>query len=149
LLKKLNDVMVDRGERTFISCAYTLVDFSNKRLLHANAGHLPLLLQEPADPRVKKIHPPGGVLGVRKAAAITVEMRHLMPKTRLILFTDGVVELVNRKGDFFEENRLISILEEMRSDTITNLKERLLSELRTFTEGESFLDDVTFVIIDV
>jgi two-component system, sensor histidine kinase ChiS len=149
LLKELNDVMVDRGERTFISCAYTMVDFKNKRLLHANAGHLPLLLQEPGKPGVKKIQPPGGVLGVRKAAAITVEMHHLRPKTRLTLFTDGVIELVNRKGDFFEEERLIAILEEMRESTIAELKERLLADMRAFAEGETFLDDVTFVILDV
>ena len=149
LLKELNDVMVDRGERTFISCAYTMVDFKNKRLLHANAGHLPLLLQEPGKPGVKKIQPPGGVLGVRKAAAITVEMHHLRPKTRLTLFTDGVIELVNRKGEFFEEERLISILEEMREEPLVDLKARLLSEMRAFAEGETFLDDVTFVILDV
>lgn len=149
LLKELNDIMVDRGERTFISCAYTMVDFKNKRLLHANAGHLPLLLQEPGKPGVKKIQPPGGVLGVRKAAAITVEMHHLRPKTRLTLFTDGVIELVNRKGEFFEEERLIAILEEMRESTIAELKDRLLAEMRAFAEGETFLDDVTFVILDV
>lgn len=149
LLKELNDVMVDRGERTFISCAYTMVDFKNKRLLHANAGHLPLLLQEPGKPAVKKIQPPGGVLGVRKAAAITVEMHHLRPKTRLTLFTDGVIELVNRKGEFFEEERLIALLEEMREAPIAELKERLLAEMRSFADGESFLDDVTFLILDV
>lgn len=149
LLKELNDVMVDRGERTFISCAYTMVDFKNKRLLHANAGHLPLLLQEPGKPGVKKVQPPGGVLGVRKAAAITVEMHHLRPKTRLTLFTDGVIELVNRKGDFFEEERLIALLEEMREAPIAELKDRLLAEMRAFADGETFLDDVTFVILDV
>lgn len=149
LLKELNDVMVDRGDRTFISCAYTLLDFKNKRLLHANAGHLPLLLQEPGRKRVKKIQPPGGVLGVRKAAAITVEMQHLQPKTRLILFTDGVIELSNRKGELFEEERLIAILEEMRDQPLVDLKERLLAALREFAEGDSFLDDVTFVLVDL
>lgn len=149
LLKSLNDIMVDRGERTFISCAYTLIDFKNKRLLHANAGHLPLLLQEPGQKRVKKVHPPGGVLGVRKAAAITVEMLHLQPKTRLTLFTDGVIELVNRKGDFFEEERLIALLEDTRDLSIQEVRERLLADMRAFAEGEAFLDDVTFVILDV
>jgi two-component system, sensor histidine kinase ChiS len=149
LLKELNDMMVDRGERTFISCAYTYVDFKNKRLLHANAGHLPLLLQEPGKKRVEKVQPPGGVLGVRKSAAITVEMHHLQPKTRLVLFTDGVIELVNRHGEFFEEERLVQILEEMRDDSLKDVKERLLADMRKFADGEPFLDDVTFVLIDV
>jgi two-component system sensor histidine kinase ChiS len=149
LLKSLNDIMVDRGERTFISCAYTLIDFKHKRLLHANAGHLPLLLQEPGRKAVKKIHPPGGVLGVRKAAAITVEMLHLQPKTRLTLFTDGVIELINRRGQFFEEERLVALLEETRDLSLKEVRERLLGEMRAFAEGEAFLDDVTFVIIDV
>ena len=149
LLKDLNDVMVDKGERTFISCAYTLVDFKNRRLLHANAGHLPLLMQEPGRKRVKKVQPPGGVLGVRKAAAITVEMQHLQPKTRLVLFTDGVIELTNRRGELFEEDRLLAILEEMRDEPLTALKDRLLAALREHAEGEAFLDDVTFVLVDL
>lgn len=149
LLKSLNDIMVDRGERTFISCAYTLIDFKNKRLLHANAGHLPLLLQEPGQKKVKKIHPPGGVLGVKKAAAITVEMLHLQPRTRLTLFTDGVIELVNRKGDFFDEERLVALLEDTRNLPIKEVRERLLAAMRAFADGEAFLDDVTFVILDV
>ena len=149
LLKNLNDVMVERGERTFISCAYTMVDFKNRRLLHANAGHLPLLLQEPGKRAVKRVHPPGGVLGVRKAAAITVEMQHFLPKTRLLLFTDGVIELANKNGDFFEESRLISLLEDMREQPIVEVRDRLLAEMRGFSEGGTFLDDVTFIIIDL
>lgn len=149
LLKELNDVMVDRGERTFISCAYTLVDFKNKRLLHANAGHLPLLVQEPGKMTVKRIHPPGGVLGIRKTAAITVEMQHLQPQTRLVLFTDGVIEMTNRQGQFFDEERLVQVLEEMREAPLADVKEKLLTTLREFAEGEAFLDDVTFVLLDV
>lgn len=149
LLKELNDVMVDRGERTFISCAYTLVDFKNKRLLHANAGHLPLLVQEPGKKTVKRIHPPGGVLGIRKTAAITVEMQHLQPQTRLVLFTDGVIEMTNRHGQFFDEERLVQVLEEMREAPLADVKEKLLTTLREFAEGEAFLDDVTFVLLDV
>lgn len=149
LLRELNDIMIDRGERTFISCAYTFVDFKNKRLLHANAGHLPLLLQEPGKKAVRKLHPPGSVLGLRKAAEISVEMRHLQPKTRLFLFTDGVIELANRRGELFEEERLIGILEEMRDQPLLAVKERLLASLREFAEGEAFLDDVTFVLMDV
>lgn len=149
LLKNLNDVMVERGERTFISCAYTMVDFKNRRLLHANAGHLPLLLQEPGKKHVKRVHPPGGVLGVRKAAAITVEMQHFLPKTRLVLFTDGVIELTNKAGKFFEEARLVSLLEDMREEPIVAVRDRLLAEMRGFSEGGTFLDDVTFIIIDL
>jgi two-component system sensor histidine kinase ChiS len=149
LLKDLNEMMIDRGERTFISCAYTLLDFQNRRLLHANAGHLPLLLQEPGKKTVRRIQPPGGVLGVRKAAAITVEMHHLEPQTRLVLFTDGVVELANKKGQFFDEEGLVSILEELRDKPLGTVKEQLLTALREFTEAEQFLDDVTFVLLEV
>jgi len=148
LLKELNNVMIDRGERTFISCAYTILDFKNRRLLHANAGHLPLLIQEPGSTTVKKIHPPGGVLGIRKAASVTVEMMHLLPKTRLVLFTDGVIELTNRKGEFFEEERLIKHLEATRQLPISEVKDQLLAAMRQFSEGEVFLDDVTFIVLE-
>lgn len=149
LLRELNDVMIDRGERTFISCAYTLVDFRNKRLLHANAGHLPLLVQEPGQSKVKRIQPPGSVLGIRKVTAITVEMHHLQPRTRLVLFTDGLIEMTNKQGQFFEEQRLVQVLEDMRGAALSEVKERLLATLREFAEGEPFLDDVTFVLLDV
>lgn len=149
LLRELNDVMVDRGERTFISCAYTFIDFRNKRLLHANAGHLPLLLQEPGKKKVRRIHPPGAVLGVRRDTPISVEMQHLHPHTRLALFTDGVIELPNGRGQFFDEERLVGLLEDMRELPLAEVKEKLLLALREFAAGEAFPDDVTFVLIDV
>ncbi|HRP69700.1 MAG TPA: SpoIIE family protein phosphatase, partial [Turneriella sp.] len=149
LLKSINEVMLESKERTFISCTYTYLDFKNKRLLHANAGHLPLFVQDPNQTAVKKIQPPGSVLGVRSAATLTVEMIHLKPGTRLTLFTDGVIELTNRKGEFFEEEGLIQVLQEMRNAPLSALKDELLERMREFASMENFLDDVTFLVIDV
>jgi serine phosphatase RsbU (regulator of sigma subunit) len=37
----------------------------------------------------------------------------------------------------------------MRDEPLAAVKERLLATLREFAEGEPFLDDVTFVLLDV
>ncbi|MBV6492603.1 MAG: Sensor histidine kinase RcsC [Turneriella sp.] len=149
LLKSLNEVLLQNKEPSFISCTYTFLDFKNKRLLHANAGHLPLLLQEPNQTKVNRIQPPGSVLGINNSAMLTVEMTYLKPGMRLTLFTDGVVELVNRKGEFFEEAGLIQVLEEMRKSPLAALKDELLQRMHNFGGTDSFLDDITFLIIDV
>ncbi|MCS6972609.1 MAG: SpoIIE family protein phosphatase, partial [Leptospiraceae bacterium] len=148
LLRELNTIMYERGERTFISCAYTLVDFRNRRLLHTNAGHLPLLMQLPGNKTIERLQPPGGVLGIRRDTVISVEMRHLQPGTRLMLYTDGLIELVNRRGELFEEKRLMQILQQKRQANLAELKEELLTAMREFSEGENFPDDVTFILLD-
>lgn len=149
LLQGLNELIMDRGERTFVSCAYTLVDFKNKRLLHANAGHLPLLFQEPGESEVQKIHPPGGVLGVRPNTAFTVEMRYLKPGMRLMLLTDGVVEVLDKEGKLFDEERLLAFLRGMRDEPLHVVKEALLQTLHDFSGNSVFSDDVTFILLDV
>jgi sigma-B regulation protein RsbU (phosphoserine phosphatase) len=69
---------------------------------------------------------------------------------RLILFTDGLIEGVNSKGQQFGERRFIrNMLEDSTSSSQTTLDlQRVLKSFDDFRGEESLNDDVTLVFCD-
>jgi sigma-B regulation protein RsbU (phosphoserine phosphatase) len=67
---------------------------------------------------------------------------------RLLLFTDGVTEAVNRNGDQFGEERLIELLRNNKERSSEGLKEILFKAVGQFCE-ETFEDDAALMVVAV
>ena len=64
---------------------------------------------------------------------------------RLILFTDGVTEAVNAKGEEYGEQRLLHLLIESRRLGATVLRETVVDSVKRFSGGR-LKDDSTVVV---
>lgn len=70
------------------------------------------------------------------------------PNDRLIITTDGVLELENRKGEPFSEARLKSILLGGERKTTEQIIAELDTSMRSWRGDDSLDDDVTVVILE-
>jgi serine phosphatase RsbU (regulator of sigma subunit) len=70
----------------------------------------------------------------------------LKPKEKLILYTDGVTEAQNKKGEMFGEERLKKILNKS-FDTSKKTIEHIRQEIRRFVNGAEQSDDITMLVI--
>jgi serine/threonine-protein kinase RsbW len=93
LLERL-DRFVDRLESArMATVAYAEVDLATDEMTYACAGHLPPLLAEPSGIPRYLIDGRSGALGSRAGRSQRVEHKvRLRPGSRLLLFTDGLVE---------------------------------------------------------
>jgi serine phosphatase RsbU (regulator of sigma subunit) len=66
---------------------------------------------------------------------------------RLLLFTDGVTEAINSKGDEYGEQRLLHLLIESRHLGATALQETVVDSVKRFSGGR-LKDDSTVVVAD-
>lgn len=66
-----------------------------------------------------------------------------------MLLTDGVVEVLDKEGKLFDEERLLAFLRGMRDEPLHVVKEALLQTLHDFSGNSVFSDDVTFILLDV
>jgi serine phosphatase RsbU (regulator of sigma subunit) len=64
---------------------------------------------------------------------------------RLVLFTDGVTEAVNSKGEEYGEQRLLRLLIERRHLAATALQETVVDSVKCFSDGR-LKDDSTVVV---
>ena len=68
---------------------------------------------------------------------------------RLFLYTDGITETRNPKGDLFGEDRLVDFLSAHHSLPIGHLLNHLFDELDRFSNYQKAKDDRSMVIIEV
>jgi serine/threonine-protein kinase RsbW len=100
LLERL-DRFVERVESArMATVAYVEVDLAGNEMTYACAGHLPPLLTEPGGSPRYLLDARSGALGSRAGKQARIEHRmHLTPGSRLLLYTDGLIERRNRRID--------------------------------------------------
>lgn len=90
VLELLDTVLTNgRSELTTVTLCLVLVEPGSRRLRIANAGHMPPLLISAGDVRFVQEH--GQLLGLGNARFETTNVELTTP-TRLVMFTDGLVE---------------------------------------------------------
>lgn len=100
LLERL-DRFVDRVESArMATVAYAEVDLTTSEMTYSCAGHLPPLLAEPGGSPRYLLDGRSGALGSRAGRRQRLEHRtHLAAGSRLLLYTDGLIERRNRRID--------------------------------------------------
>ncbi len=147
LLNQLNRTLHTLSDdKTFVTCAYALLDNSNGRLYVATAGHHPLLHYGARSRTITRLRTPGLALGMRPDSVFTALETPWEPGDALFLYTDGAVEAANARNEQFGEERL-------ESAVLTSLTQRgnlcanVLATLRTFAGRNDFADDVSLIFV--
>jgi sigma-B regulation protein RsbU (phosphoserine phosphatase) len=73
----------------------------------------------------------------------------LEPGDWLVIFTDGVVEALNARGEEYEESRLLNVLQNGTTTNPDELLRRLMADLDFFVGATPQHDDVTCMLIKV
>ncbi|MBT2383410.1 SpoIIE family protein phosphatase [Streptomyces sp. ISL-11] len=93
LLRNLDDLAQRLGEHYLATCLYAVYDPVRSELRIANAGHIPPVLVRAEDGRSELLTlPTGAPIGVGGVAFETARVR-VAPGDRLVLCTDGLVEV--------------------------------------------------------
>ena len=88
----------------------------------------------------------GPVLGI--LPGVTYEQRacRMEPGDMIVIFSDGVTEAVNPKGDEFGEQRLIDVLLQNHNHPSEEVSKAINRALSEFAAGARATDDVTLVV---
>jgi serine phosphatase RsbU (regulator of sigma subunit) len=145
-LRFLNDKIIDMGSLEFISAFYAIFDANTKTLRYSRAGHcLPYLIR---NGEIKELSARGVLLGVTMGQMFQEKEIRLLPKDKIIFFTDGLVEAENTGGIQFA-GPFMTDLREYSTLPIRDLVTRVYDHLMDFRGGRRFEDDVCIVGIEV
>ena len=89
----------------------------------------------------------GFPVGLFKEATYEQETLQLNPGDRLLLFTDGLSDCLNAKGESFSKTRVSDYFQKNRSMTCDDLGTGLLQEVQSFSHGGSRFDDMTLILL--
>jgi serine phosphatase RsbU (regulator of sigma subunit)/energy-coupling factor transporter transmembrane protein EcfT len=144
--------------RSFITMTYAVIDMRARTMTCSRAGHCPLIYVPGPDagsrtPQV--LTPEGMVLGLQFDLGDTFD--RLLEEVTLplgrgdlfVFYTDGISEAMNSQGDCFGDQRLVELAQRNADLASDDLRERILTEVRTFAGDAAQHDDMTMVLLKI
>ena len=71
-----------------------------------------------------------------------------VPGDRLVLYTDGLTDAMNPRGEYFGEEKLKTAVQTRCSQSPEDAADGVFKDVEDFREGRKPLDDETIVVID-
>lgn len=128
----------------FITFFIAQVDIINKTLTYVNAGHYPPLLV--ANGKIRKLESGCTVIGAfDKLPEIKEETIQLEKDTTILSFTDGLADLRNKKGEFYEDDKIEAFVLKHASKDVDSFNEELLKEIDSFKGETTYVDDIAIL----
>ena len=97
--------------------------------------------------RERKLDVGGLLLGPKSEVQYRRGYVHLSPGDCLALYSDGIVEGENPRGDQFGEERLVDVIVENRSLAAEELVPKVFKEVEEFCGDKRREDDMTLVVV--
>jgi serine phosphatase RsbU (regulator of sigma subunit)/predicted ester cyclase len=142
-LKEANEVLFTYiPSSMFVTCFYGILDPADGRLRYANAGHnLPYCRHEG---ETTELRARGMPLGLMSGMSYEEQEWALAPGDSVLLYSDGLVEAHDFRGEMFGFPRFRRLFANYRAGSCEELVGYLLAELGKFT-GEEWEqeDDIT------
>lgn len=63
----------------------------------------------------------------------------------ILTFTDGLTELKNNNGEFFDDDKIIGFVCDNKDLNVAQFNENLLNEIDKFKETEDYTDDIAIL----
>jgi len=145
LLRSVNRLFYDNtGDSAYASLLFADYDEAAGRLRYVNCGHLSGLLVR-SNGRVDRLESTSTLLGLFKEWNCSMREQELSPGDVLALYTDGITEASNERGEEFGERCLIESLQQHRDLPCQALLTAIVDGVRRFSFQEQH-DDITAII---
>jgi phosphoserine phosphatase RsbU/P len=138
--------------RRFTTAFLAEIDPQTQVMRYINAGHNYPILRRAAGSieRLETGGPPFGVpLFTDNEIPYGVGRVQLEPGDLLFIFTDGVAEAVNEKGEEFGEPRIVPAILSMPTGTAAAVLNRVMTDVNTFVGYARQHDDITALVVRI
>lgn len=131
----------------FVTALYGILDLKTRLFSYARAGHEPPLILH-ADGSVERIpHGPGMAVGLWEPMTLDEKTIPLASGDTLLLYTDGMTDCRDLKGEPFGLERIKSTLGGLAKLSAQQVCNTLLGTLQSHQNGSKQDDDVTLVAV--
>jgi serine phosphatase RsbU (regulator of sigma subunit) len=140
---------LERG--SFISASYFVINTKEKRIRYSRAGHCPVLYHRSADQTTQFLKDKGAALGMVRSndygrLVETCDLNYAQGDI-MLLYTDGITEAKNHRGEEFGYDRLAEVLAEVTEKSATEIEKHIIDKLYEFSGTNEINDDYTSMTI--
>jgi len=154
LLTEVNAITFDNIElQSYITLLCAAFNVKNQKLSVVKAGHQPLIHYSARDRSFRELAPRGIGIGLEHGKIFQAELEEVQtafaPGDVFIFYTDGIIEARNSRDEEFDTTTILKLIQENGWDSACELRERIVSQVRSFAAGASQHDDMTLVVVKV
>jgi serine phosphatase RsbU (regulator of sigma subunit) len=150
VLTRVNALLLELGEpNMFVTVFYGVVERTSRRLVYSRAGHdRPLVLRGGT---TVELGGKGAALGLleNQLLRLSEERVELAPGDRLVLYTDGLTDMMAPDGELFDRARLETLLCLHAHLSPARLCEAVFGDLAAFKGSADQFDDTTILVVAV
>lgn len=132
------------AENKFVTMILVAIDPAAETLEFVNAGHNPCYIL--SDGRVDLLKSHGLPIGILGTSQYRTQMRGFPAGSAVVLYSDGITEAENVRGEEFENERLESVLTKVLNASSQDLRDRIAQAVEAFVGNAPQKDDQTLVI---
>jgi serine phosphatase RsbU (regulator of sigma subunit)/CHASE2 domain-containing sensor protein len=148
MMSKINRVLcLDNPKTMFVTLIIGILNVHTGEVLYASGGHnRPILIRHAGKVQYMK-DVSGPALGVLPEAAYKKISLTLGADDAIFLYTDGVTEAMNEKGEFFRDKRLLEEIKAFQHASVKEMIVGILQEVRKHTGSRPQSDDIAMMMI--
>ena len=132
---------------SFFTIVYITIDYTNGSLFYSNAGHPPPVLLS-ANGSLMALNLHGPVIGTGSVHSYGREEVQLQRGDKVIVYTDGILDYPNTKGELFTKERLTRTLRLNAGSPVQTLMEMVQKSIKDFACEASPNDDASIMAIE-
>jgi len=137
----------DNPNMMFVTMVSGIINLKTGTIELSNAGHNPPLIMD-REGKVRRMTLFSAIpLGIQDYHEFRTEKIQLNPGDRLVLYTDGITEALNVKGEFYNESLLSGVLHEHCRADVPTLVKQVVAAIHKFAAGVEQADDITLLIL--
>jgi len=137
----------DNPNMMFVTMVSGIINLKTGTIELSNAGHNPPLIMD-REGKVRRMSLFSAIpLGIQDYHEFRTEKVQLNPGDRLVLYTDGITEALNAKGEFYNEALLSGVLHEHCRADVPTLVKQVVAAIHKFATGVEQADDITLLIL--
>lgn len=141
-LKTLRDVGF------YVTAFYAFLNLEKGTLSYTSAGHMPLLYYSSHEHTLTPLHTKGTILGVFSDPVFESQQLEMSPHDKMFLFTDGLVDIQNRDGEWFGVEKLEKVVLQYAHLSPERCVEAIRQEVIRFGWGEKNVDDQALLCVE-
>jgi phosphoserine phosphatase RsbU/P len=135
-----------QGGLRFTTAFLAEYDPATRTLTYVNAGHnAPMLCRQSG--ALERLEAGGLPIGIQAGASYQSDSITLHPDDWLVIFTDGVIEAVNTRGEEYGEARLLGSVARSSGASPPEMMRHILGDLDLFVGNTPQHDDVTCLLL--
>lgn len=150
MMRRIHDFVHDRiaTDGFYFTMAAVRLSMRGRRATFAAAGHPPALLL--SNGSVRRLNSQNGILGClsETAPSESADEIDLEPGDRLVLYTDGLVEVFNHHDDMLDVEGFSQLVLDSAKLTLPEMRQAILDGVAAWSHGP-LVDDVSLVIVEV